>query len=169
MKKTLISVVLKIFTAVLLLILIMMLFLNISTRMSVKKINQGGFVKSGYASVVIASGSMEPVLAIDDLLIIKGADLYKPGDIVTYISDKGYLITHRIKEVSENGYITQGEANNVPDNEVPAQRILGKNIFVLTGAGMITSWIFSPVNIIFLACIILLLWVLARINSASKN
>ena len=161
--KKIVSVFIKILAAVLLAALIAVLFLNLSTRLKVNKIKKGGLVNSGYSCAVILSGSMEPSVFMNDLLIIKSAGSYSPGDIVTYISSSGSLVTHRIIEVSENGYITQGDANNVPDDEVPAHRILGKAVFVLSGAGMLLHWIFSPVSIVFFACIVLLVWLIVRL------
>ena len=167
MKKTLTSTFIKIFAFSLSAILIAVLFFNISTRISVNKIKQGGLVKSGYACVMIVSGSMEPAVAADDLLIIKSADSYNPDDIVTYVSEQGFLVTHRVKKVLANGYITQGDANNVPDHEVPAQRIIGKSVVVLNKAGIVLRWWSSPSTIVFLSFIIFLVWLIMHLKSAS--
>ena len=169
MKKLLFPLITKIFTAVILTILILVLFFNLSTRISVDKIKKGADLVSGYTCVIIASGSMEPAIATNDLLILKSTDSYKPGDVITYISAQGSLITHRIKEVSKSGYITQGDANNIPDDEVPAQRILGKSIFVLSGAGIIMKWILSPINIAVLMCIVILVWLIIFLETADKE
>jgi len=169
MRKTLLSISSKILIAALTTTLIVVLLFNLSTRFTISKINDGNSVKSGYSCVIVVSGSMEPAIGVGDLLIIKGAEAYHSGDVVTYLSESGSLITHRVQEVSNNGYITHGDANNISDGEIPAQRLLGKAAVVLPGVGLVMRWFFSPINIAFLVCISLLLWMIVRLNSARKN
>ena len=145
-------------------VLLSALFLNLSTLWSVGRIQRGGLVTSGYFCAIIGSGSMEPSLSVNDLLLIKGTRSYQATDIVTYISPRGALITHRIKEVSPQGYIVQGDANNVPDEELLRQRILGKVIFVLPGAGGIVERVFSPAGMLLLAAVFLLVYLIQRIR-----
>ena len=162
MKKRVIKVFTKIFTAVLLTVLLAVLFFNISTRIAVGKIKRGGSVNSGYAAAVIVSGSMKPAVSVDDLLIIKGEKSYNIGDIVTYLSENGSLITHRIKEVTKDGYIMQGDANNTPDDEVSQKRLIGKAVVILPLAGIIVRRFFSPLSVILISCIVLLVWLIIR-------
>jgi len=169
MKKTVLSVFSKILTAAFVMILIAVLLINLSTRLTINKINNGGFVKTGYSCVIVVSGSMEPAIDVGDLLIVKGAESYNYGDVVTYLSENGSLITHRVEALSKDGYITHGDANNVSDGEIPAQRLLGKTAVILPGMGMAIRWFFSPVSIAFSACIVLLLWLIVRLNLARKN
>jgi len=165
MTKQLFSVALKFSKAVLILILSITLFFNISTMISVNKIKRAGFVKSAYSSVIITSGSMSPVISVNDLLIIKGHDSYKKNDIVTYLSEQGSLVTHRITEVFDGGYITQGDANNVSDGKINKQKILGKVVFVFPGVGWFLKWLTLPAILLILIFVALLLWVLKIIRS----
>jgi signal peptidase I, archaeal type len=164
MAKKLKSIFSKIFMAIFVMALLAALLLNFSTLMSVNKIKSGGLVKSGYACAVINSGSMYPTISVNDLLIIKGAEFYKEGDIVTYISDSGAMVTHRVVSVSKDGYITQGDANNVADKKIDRQRILGKVVFVAADFGGIVKWIVLPLIIVFIACVFLLPWVLNKLK-----
>ena len=125
------------------------LFLNISTLFSLRKIINGRSVQSGYACAVVGSGSMEPAISVNDLVIIKGAGSYREHDVVTYVSDGGTLITHRIKQVSDSGYITQGDANNTPDSEISRQRFMGKVVFAVPGVGLIFKILLSPAGLLF--------------------
>ena len=149
-----------VFTAV----LILALLLNVFTLWSVGRIKRGESVKFGYFCAIIGSGSMEPTISINDLLIIKAAPQYQIGDVVTYISQSGSLVTHRVKEVSAQGYIAQGDANNIPDEEVAGQRVMGKVVFALPGVGGITDGILSPTGIVFLVCIFLLIYLIQRVR-----
>lgn len=82
----------------------------------------------GYKPLVIISGSMEPKLKVGGILYYKEIEKtnYKVDDIVVFKSKK-YLISHRIKEISESGFITKGDANkNIDLNEVKFNKALGK-------------------------------------------
>ena len=164
MKKRFISVFLKFFTTALMVVLFLALLINIFTLWSVNQIKQGNSVKFGYFSAIIGSGSMEPAISVNDLLLIKGWESYQAGDIITYVSPKGALVTHRIKEVLDNGYITQGDANNIADEEVLRQRVMGRVIFVMPVAGGIIDGLLSPVGIFILVCAFLLVWLIRRIR-----
>ena len=164
MKKKLIKIFKKIFITSLIATLLLALLLNCLTLLSLHKIKRGDFIDSGYTCAIIGSGSMEPNISINDLLIIKGNASYQENEIITYVSPRGSLVTHRVKEVLEEGYITQGDANNVADEEIPKQRVLGKVIFITPGVGAFLYWILSPVGIILLVCILLLVWLIQRIR-----
>jgi len=145
-------------------VLLLALFLNISTLWSFDKIQRGGLVTSGYFCAIIGSGSMEPTVSVNDLLLIKSETSYQTEDIITYVSPQGGLITHRVKEVLDYGYIAQGDANNIPDEEVSGQRVLGRMIFVIPRVGGVIDGILSPAGITLLVCICLLLKLIQRIR-----
>lgn len=84
----------------------------------------------GYNCLRVLTGSMEPEIQVGENIIIKKCKEYNVGDIITYISDEGNLITHRIISINENAYCTKGDANNVQDPEpVLSNQIYGKVIF----------------------------------------
>ena len=81
----------------------------------------------GYKPLVIISGSMEPILKVGGILYYKEIDKndYKINDIVVFKSTK-YLISHRIVEITDNGFITKGDANkNIDSNKVQFNKALG--------------------------------------------
>ena len=81
----------------------------------------------GYKPLVIISGSMEPILKVGGILYYKEIDTqdYKINDIVVFKSTK-YLISHRIVEITDNGFITKGDANkNIDSNKVYYDKALG--------------------------------------------
>ena len=169
MKKKILSAFTKLPLIVLIAALLSALFLNLSTLWSVREIKRGGSITSGYSCAIIGSGSMEPTVFVNDLLLVKSAASYHAEDIITYVSPQGGLITHRVKEVLDDGYIAQGDANNIPDEEISRQRVLGKVVFVLPRAGGIIDGILSPSGIILLGCIGLLLWLIQRIRRAQNE
>ena len=77
----------------------------------------------------IQSGSMAPEITVGEVVMIIKQNKYKKDDVITYKVSNMYFITHRIKEVSDNGYVTKGDFNNVPDaGIVKDEQIKGKVI-----------------------------------------
>ena len=149
----------KAMLAALIIILCLALFLNLSTLTSLDKIKRGGVVQNGFAGAIVSSGSMAPAIRVNDLVVIKGMSSYQAGDIITFVTGRGSLLTHRVIKTLENGYITQGDANNAPDDEVSPQRIMGRVVFIFPGAGFVIKALTSPLGILLLlavpACVFL--------------
>lgn len=87
----------------------------------------------GYRVFTIATGSMEPVYNISDVILVKEANFedLSVDDDITYMGEVGdfkdKIVTHRIKEINkDNGtLITQGVANEFQDPEVKKSQVLG--------------------------------------------
>ena len=84
----------------------------------------------GFRIYKIGSGSMEPYLKVNDLIVIKERKNYKVGDIVTY-KEKGEYITHRIESIDGNTVITKGDNNNTSDKEIKKGAIIGSLVLRL--------------------------------------
>ena len=164
MKKSL-SVIIRLSSILLIAVLVFALFLNLSTMWSIEKIKDGKYVTNGYYCAIIGSGSMQPALSVNDMIIVKSDTDYQRGDIITFVSTHGNLITHRVIDVLNHGYITQGDANNTPDAEVFSQRFLGKVVLVLPGVGGIVQGILSPAGIILLVSICGLFLLIQRVRA----
>lgn len=70
----------------------------------------------GYKPVYVMTGSMEPTLKVNGVVIIKQIDYddVQVDDIIMYeIDDK--MITHRVVEITDEGIRTKGDNNNVKD------------------------------------------------------
>lgn len=103
----------------------------------------------GYGMAVVLSGSMEPSLKVNDLLIVHEADNYKKGDVVVY--QRGYeLIVHRIISIDEDKIITQGDANNTADEPITQNDIKGRVCLHIPFVGLIINFIKTPVGIILI-------------------
>lgn len=82
----------------------------------------------GYGVSVVISGSMEPTLNVNDLIIFHEQDEYEINDIIIY-ADKKSSVVHRLIEFKDDEKsITQGDANNTPDKEIFNNQIKGKVI-----------------------------------------
>ncbi|KKQ36978.1 MAG: Signal peptidase I [Candidatus Roizmanbacteria bacterium GW2011_GWA2_37_7] len=87
------------------------------------------------------SGSMSPTIVLGDLTVVKKQYMnsYKPGDIITFFSNrngKQEVITHRIYRMGGNVYITKGDNNITPDTQPVIPRlIIGKVIAIIPYLG----------------------------------
>lgn len=104
----------------------------------------------GYSLAVIASGSMEPALAVDDVILNHAQDSYQVGDVVTY-EHGASLTTHRIVEITDDGYITQGDANNAPDPDpVQPEDVVGRVVGKIPRAGAFFALLRTPLGMTLL-------------------
>ncbi len=92
---------------------------------------------------MVLSGSMEPAIHTGSLVYIgKIGDGIKEGDIIAYELDGGMPVVHRVIGKNESGYITKGDANDVPDmHPIPSSQILGKYRLTIPKAGYLLSGI----------------------------
>ena len=95
----------------------------------------------------IATGSMEPTLNVNDMVIVKITKDIKVNDIITYEED-GNLITHRVIDIKNDTITTKGDANNSLDVKVPKEKIVGKIVFVIKKGGIIRDILITPKVII---------------------
>lgn len=78
----------------------------------------------------IQSGSMFPNIKEKEIVVVCKKKEYKENDIITYKTQNNYFITHRIKEIRKEGFITKGDFNNTEDKEIiKLEQIQGKVIF----------------------------------------
>ncbi len=94
----------------------------------------------GVQTYIVMSGSMEPEIHTGAIALIDTTDRYVTiGDIVAYRMGEGddeILITHRIMERTEEGFITKGDANESPDDKAVSQdQIVGTCIGSVPKAG----------------------------------
>ena len=112
----------------------------------------------GVGMAVVVSGSMEPELSVDDLIFVKSADHYQVGDVVVFASGSS-LVVHRIMELDGNTVITQGDANNTPDDPITLRDIKGKVVFDLPYVGVVVDFVKStPGTLLILLAAAYLYW-----------
>lgn len=124
----------------------------------------------GYSVMVVKTGSMYPELKVDDLIIIKTKKQYNNNDIITF-EDGNSFTTHRIVEIAEDGYITKGDANEDPDNNiVKYDSIQGKVIGKVGGVGKIVKFATSTYGLICIAFTIIIILIMGyAINIIKKR
>ena len=117
-------------------------------------------IPGNYQIKVVLSGSMEPAIHTGSIVVIKPADIYKVGDIITFGKDtkRNVPTTHRIVEMRvESGemlYKTKGDANNGTDSrEVKESEVVGKVLFSVPYAGYLIDLARKPIGFILLITI----------------
>lgn len=109
----------------------------------------------GYGRAVVVTGSMEPAIHVGDMIIIHEKDDYEVGDIILYEAKS--FVTHRIVAVTENGVITQGDANNVDDGEILREQIVGKVVLIIPKIGYAANFLKTPFGMLLIILLIVLM------------
>lgn len=111
----------------------------------------------GYTFFEVASGSMEPTLYINDVIIIKITDdNLKKNDIIAF-NNEGTIITHRIVFIDGNMLTVKGDNNNTIDVPIDKKQVIGKVVKILPKFGIWKKIITEP-KILGLIFITLLLF-----------
>ncbi len=96
----------------------------------------------GYGITVVLSGSMQPELSVNDIVVIQAQDSYTVGDIVVY-QDGDSLVIHRIVSIHGDEITTQGDANNVADSPISLKDVKGKKIAKVSHLGVVVRFLKS--------------------------
>ncbi len=123
---------------------------------------------AGYSLLRVMTGSMEPTIRVDELLVVKETDVksIQEGDIISFYSRSeelyGQINTHRVvHKIEENEAIsfqTKGDANELVDKvNVQEGDLVGKVIGASYLAGRVVHLISNPIMFIILIAIPLLL------------
>ena len=103
----------------------------------------------GYGGAVVLSGSMEPAIMTDELIIVKAEDSYAVGDIVVYQSGS-MMVVHRIVDIQDQTVTTRGDANNTNDAPIALSRVKGRVIAHVPQVGKLVRMLKSPVATLLL-------------------
>jgi len=98
----------------------------------------------GFRIFKVATGSMEPTLTINSIIVVKKTDDLNIGDIITFQDSRGYT-THRIVEMNEDSITTRGDANNVKDTPITREAVIGKVLIYFNIFGFLGYLLKNPV------------------------
>lgn len=110
----------------------------------------------GFGAAVVLSGSMEPELSVNDVIIVRESETYNINDIVVYDSGRE-MIVHRITEKNGDTLTTKGDANNISDEPISIEAVKGKVVFSIPHAGAAVKALRSPAGIILIILAAILL------------
>lgn len=134
--KTLVNV----FTWVLLLILVLVIYGKLIVTFGNNRYPN----YFGYTFFEVASGSMKPTLKINDVILVKiGNENLKKGDIIAFNTDDA-IITHRILFIDDRIITVKGDNNNVVDQPIVVDQVIGKIVKVFPKLGIWKKVITEP-------------------------
>ena len=141
----------KILSNIVTVILLLILAVIIYGRLSIMFTNNSYPNYFGYTMFEVSSGSMEPALSVNDIVVVKiGNDNLVKDDIITYINDKNEIITHRIVIVNSDTITVMGDANNTYDTPINRDQVVGKVIKIYPELGVWQKVITEPKILIVL-------------------
>lgn len=119
----------------------------------------------GIQPYVVESGSMQPDIPTGSLCFINKKAKYedmKVGDIIAFKINSNAFATHRIVSITNEGFETKGDANNVIDNIITTKdNYIGQNIFSIPYVGLWVLVIQTTRGKIILGTIIIVLFLVA--------
>jgi len=107
--------------------------------------------------MIVQSGSMQPAIKMGSVVMVKPANDYKVGDIITFgeITRIKSPTTHRIDDIKvvegEVYYITKGDANNASDQkEISKKEIIGKVLIDIPYLGFAVDFAKKPMGFVLI-------------------
>lgn len=138
--------ILKTFVDVLTVSVFLVLVLIIVAKVKMMFSGKDYFELFGYSVFTVATGSMEPAISQNDVIIVKKEKEYEVNDIATFVSDKAF-ITHRIISISGHEFVTKGDANNAKDAIIKDTDIIGKVVHIFRNGAVWQKVLTSPLTI----------------------
>lgn len=111
----------------------------------------------GFQFLIEKSDSMAKSIKTNDLIIIKEQNNYNKGDIISFLSSDGSLITHRIINEKNNCFVTKGDNNIAEDKDLVCDDIKGKVLTNLSGVGGILYFVSSTTGVLSILLVIVIL------------
>lgn len=122
----------------------------------------------GYTFFEVASGSMEPALQVNDVVLVKitKENLYKDDIIAFQVGNA--IITHRILFIDGEVITVKGDSNNVVDKPITRKQVIGKIVRVFPELGIWKKVLTDP-KILFGIFVTLLLFDFALSYGNKEN
>jgi len=119
----------------------------------------------GIEPFVVLSGSMEPKIETGSLCFINKKVKYediKEDDIIAFKMSDKTLVTHRVVEITDEGFVTKGDANDVNDGaKVTRNNFVGKTVICFPKIGYLISLFQTRNGQIITITIIVIMFVVA--------
>ena len=114
-------------------------------------------LRVNHGNVLSVQGeSMVPNLNKGDLVTVARVPMsdLRIGDVITYTSpkDASVTITHRIvgtpAELGSNNFETKGDANQMPDQLIAPEAIIGRAVYAVPKVGYVADFLRQPLGLI---------------------
>jgi signal peptidase len=119
---------------------------------------------------VILSGSMEPTVSPGDVVIVDASASVGVGDVITFDDGNAIPTTHRVVDVVDGQYVTQGDANENADAQpVPPDAVLGRVTLSIPLIGHVILWVNTPTGYVSLVVLPLVLLLATELYSWARD
>lgn len=137
--KKAIKIIVNVLTCILLVVLILVIYGKVALTFNNTYPNY-----FGYTFFEVASGSMEPTLQIDDVILVKiTKENLGKGDIIAFASDNT-IVTHRIIYMEDDTLTVKGDNNNIVDKPIKTDQVIGKIVKVYPKLGIWKKVVTEP-------------------------
>ena len=120
----------------------------------------------------VYTGSMEPAIPVGGLVVIKPVDpeTLREGDIICFRFSESTSVTHRIVNVTDEGFTTKGDANEDPDQGiVEKENVIGKVVFIVPFIGYLGYFVRTPIGFILLIILPAGLIIIMELGNIAKG
>jgi signal peptidase len=121
----------------------------------------------------VLSGSMEPTIPVGGVVLIKqiGSSTPQVGDIICFKLAEGQpWVTHRIVKVTEEGFITKGDANDDVDRWiVKRENVVGKALFTIPYLAYFGNFVRTPLGFVLLITVPAVLIIIDEAKNIVKH
>lgn len=125
----------------------------------------------GFGASLVLSGSMEPEISTDDLVLIKKTSELHVGDVVLYNTGRSNVL-HRITKIDGDIITTKGDANNTEDKPFSKSAVLGVYIGKMPCGGKIIRFVTNPpfvMAVVFLLMTAAVIWMFVEDHREYKK
>jgi signal peptidase len=115
---------------------------------------------------------VEPAIPVGSIAMIKpvNPETLNIGDIICFKLSEPTSITHRIINITNEGFITKGDANEDPDQWiVKKENVIGKLVFTIPYIGYIGYFVRTPTGLILLIVLPASLIIIIEIRNIIKE
>jgi len=123
--------------------------------------------------ILLFGDSMLPTIQPGSLVIVKPQEFYQNGEIIAFENSGGIKIVHRIIEVDDDTFVTQGDNNAFKDAPITQDVIIGKPALIVPYLAYFGLFIQTPIGISMLAVLTIFMFIpksksKSKLNSNSK-
>ncbi len=122
----------------------------------------------GVGLSTVLTGSMEPTLHVNDLVIVRKTQDVQVGDIIIYQSGDD-LVIHRVVEMEDDSLVTKGDANNAADDSIHRSDVKGVMTARIGGVGAVVQVLKHPAAVAAVLICAVLLTELSYRREKKKN
>ncbi|MBE6131033.1 MAG: signal peptidase I [Erysipelotrichaceae bacterium] len=109
---------------------------------------------------VVLTGSMEPTIGVNDLIVVEKTNDYEVNDIVVYQTGN-MLVVHRIIAIDGEMVITAGDNNDGEDTPINIKSINGEVVDIIPHLGLVLKIVKSPIGLVVIVTLAVILLILS--------